>query len=267
MIMNKSIIVTGLFLLVIVFSGFTIACLFLGIPGYSGSPGDSGRTCADCHGGTVSRDTAHIFTDIPVTGYVPSDTYSVTILLDDTLHTYFELTSENNAIKNGKFISNGSTFTANNDKCIMSAYWQDTPFCTFKWVAPADVSLDSITFYSAVTFNETFETKTYNLKVLSYNSGISSNIVSETKIFMIAESNTLFVQYYLNDLVSTDISIYSISGDISNSLFSGNEISGLQAKYLKIPTDVKQGMYILQIIFRNGKGENTRLVRKIVIAK
>lgn len=252
-------------LLIIVFSGFTFSSLFLGISGYSGSPGDNGQTCYSCHGGILTPDTGRIFTNIPATGFVPSDTYAITVMLDDTLQTYFELTSENNAAKYGKFIANSNTMAGNGDRTIMSTFWLSSPSCTFNWVAPADNSIDSITFYTAITFNPNSETKTDNLKVLAYNSGLENSIISDSKIYAIAEIKSVFVQYYLNDKCFTEISVFDACGNKLGLLFSGNESSGLQEKVLKIPSGFYQGIYIVYVSFYSEQGRSEQLVKKILL--
>lgn len=253
-------------LLFCIITGFSIACYFLGIPGYSGSPGDGGKTCATCHGGPVASDTGRIFTNIPDNGFVPGDTYSVTIMLDDTLHTYFEMTSEINSVKKGTFIAGTNTYTSNNNQCILTNNWLNSPSCTFDWIAPTDNYIDSMTFYSAITFEENFETKTCQHSVLSLFNGIASNVIPDSKIFLLPGTRTIFVEYFLQDKTTTDISLYTISGIKTNTLFTGNENSGLQQKYLKVPSYLNNGIYILLINIQTTKGENKEIVKKIVIS-
>lgn len=63
--------------------------------GRSSSPGDGGSTCTACHGGSALNMASLITTDIPVTGYVPGQTYNITISGDDGRTRYgFQMASE-----------------------------------------------------------------------------------------------------------------------------------------------------------------------------
>lgn len=47
----------------------------------TGSPGDGGATCAACHSGGVTAENSWISTTIPGTGYVPGQTYTITLTI------------------------------------------------------------------------------------------------------------------------------------------------------------------------------------------
>ena len=82
--------------------------------GKTGSPGDGGTTCVQCHTGTANPVNDWITTDIPMTGYVPGTTYTITLT---GTHTGvgkfgFELTAEDNSNnKVGTFIITDPTQT------------------------------------------------------------------------------------------------------------------------------------------------------------
>jgi len=46
--------------------------------GKSGSPGDGGSTCTDCHNGTAQSQTGWISTNIPAEGFTAGETYTIT---------------------------------------------------------------------------------------------------------------------------------------------------------------------------------------------
>src|ERR1700741_768120 len=51
--------------------------------GKTGSPGDGGN-CTGCHTGTATTQTSLITSDIPVSGYVPGTTYTITASVSKT---------------------------------------------------------------------------------------------------------------------------------------------------------------------------------------
>jgi len=64
--------------------------------GKSGSPGDGGSTCTDCHSGTAQSQFGWISSDIPAEGYTPGETYTITATGNHTgvVKFGFELTAE-----------------------------------------------------------------------------------------------------------------------------------------------------------------------------
>jgi len=65
--------------------------------GKSGSIGDNGSTCTDCHGGTATPMSGWITTNIPAEGYTPGQTYTITATgtHSGVVKFGFELTVEN----------------------------------------------------------------------------------------------------------------------------------------------------------------------------
>ena len=77
----------------------------MGSPGgKTGSPGDEGATCIECHpGNDVQEAEGWITSDIPDLGYIPGETYTITLTgtHPDITKMGFELTAENEAGKVG----------------------------------------------------------------------------------------------------------------------------------------------------------------------
>ncbi|NPD83538.1 T9SS type A sorting domain-containing protein [Lentimicrobium sp. L6] len=127
--------------------------------GKSGSPGDNGATCTQCHAGTATQQDGMISTNIPELGYVTGETYEVMLSATDADagRFGFELTAEDaDGNKVGQFIisADGQTQLANGNKAITHTASGITPVgdskeWAFTWTAPStDVGI--ITFYSAV---------------------------------------------------------------------------------------------------------------------
>ena len=130
-------------------------------PGHTGSPGDSLKTCTVCHGGTNTFEAGWITSNIPASGYIPGQVYSIravnrsfgfdrfgfqispqdpfgnllgTLVVTDSIKT--KLVGEN---KYMTYRSGG----------VLS---QDSMVWTFNWVAPAD-SVNVVVFYGAFNSN------------------------------------------------------------------------------------------------------------------
>ncbi|MBE0637837.1 MAG: hypothetical protein IH598_04905 [Bacteroidales bacterium] len=152
--LNKSILL--LFVPVI----FILLASSNGSPGgRTGSVGDNGQNCTGCHTGTPQNATSWITSNIPPTGYVPGQTYTITATgtHNGVVKFGFELTAENSAgAKVGTFIITNSTQTklVNQNKAVTHLAAGTTPTGNTKtwsmnWIAPNPGAGD-VTFYAAL---------------------------------------------------------------------------------------------------------------------
>lgn len=126
--------------------------------GKSGSPGDNGATCTDCHSGTASPIAGWVASSIPAQGYTPGETYTMTVTgTQANAGMYgFELTAETaTGSKTGSFaiteasrtrLANGGnavTHTSGGNSGGASTSWSAS------WTAPA-TDVGQVRFYVAV---------------------------------------------------------------------------------------------------------------------
>ncbi|HSG68576.1 MAG TPA: choice-of-anchor V domain-containing protein [Bacteroidales bacterium] len=126
--------------------------------GKSGSPGDAGATCTQCHIGTPNPVSDWISTDIPMTGYIPGNTYTLTLTgTHSGVGKFgFEVTAENTTGgKVGTFALADPTQTkfTNNNKAVTHTSSGNTPSgdsktWTVDWTAP-EAGTGAVTFYAA----------------------------------------------------------------------------------------------------------------------
>ncbi len=124
--------------------------------GKTGSPGDNGATCTDCHTGTAQTQMSWISSTIPVEGYTAGETYQITATGTHAgvVKFGFELTSEDlMGAKVGVFsiIDANRTKLANGGKSVTHKNTGVTPTgnsnsWTVDWTAP---ETGSVTFYAA----------------------------------------------------------------------------------------------------------------------
>jgi hypothetical protein len=131
-------------------------------PGHTGSPGD-GKDCTVCHGGDATTVAGWINSNIPASGYVPGERYTITTtnnevegnrfgfqvspqnVAGDLLGTLIVTDSvETQLVGDGKYM----TYTENGVFGISSKTW------TFDWIAPSE-DVDEVTFFGA--YNSNFE--------------------------------------------------------------------------------------------------------------
>ncbi len=126
--------------------------------GKSGSPGDSGTNCTQCHSGTPIDASDWITSDVSGNGYIGGATYTFTATgtRAGVGKFGFELTAEDQSgNKTGTFAITNSTETklTNGDAAVTHTGNGNTPTgdsksWQFEWTAPEDIS-GNITFYAA----------------------------------------------------------------------------------------------------------------------
>ncbi len=224
--------------------------------GHSGDPASGNKDCTSCHSGSeIQSQTGWITSNIPIGGYVPDSTYTITATAKGIGHTKFgfQVSPQDtlgnflgtlvNTVPNTKltsdpnYISQSSSGTAGTD----SLSW------TFDWIAPAEGSGEA-NFYG--TFN------------IANGDGRSSGDLIMVSILSIEEFLTNI------PVISEDglkISVYPnptsafITIDVDNSILGSSyyiiDQAGRQVLTGKISTsittvDINQlgkGMYFIQV--------------------
>lgn len=136
-------------------SAFTLLSFSSGNPSaLSGSPGDGGANCTQCHtGAAASNSNITITTNIPDTGYAFNTEYDVTITNSaGNNRNGFNLTAEKDSdnSKVGTFIStsNDTQAAASDSRIIHTSSGNSQSSWSFKWRSPSSEQ-GKITFYGA----------------------------------------------------------------------------------------------------------------------
>ena len=127
--------------------------------GKTGSPGDNGATCTQCHTGSAQAQSGLITTNVPFNGYVAGETYSIVVSGNFSgISKYgYELTAEDaSGNKKGTFIITdpARTKTANGGKAVTHTSGGTVAngnqiSWSVDWTAPAS-GTGAITFYTAL---------------------------------------------------------------------------------------------------------------------
>ncbi len=133
-------------------------------PGYSGDPDSDNRDCTSCHdsGPEAQSQTGWITSNIPIEGYVPGSTYTITATAKGIGHTKFGFqVSPQDTLGNflGTLVNTGSNTKLTTDPNYIThtssgTAGTDSLSWTFDWTAPAEGS-GGTNFYGA--FNITNE--------------------------------------------------------------------------------------------------------------
>ncbi len=222
----------------------------------SGSPGDGGNNCTQCHSGTANNSNITITTNIPVGGYVSNTEYDVTFTNNGGgSRNGFQVTAEkdNDNAKVGTFRSvNAATQTADNNRRIIhtsSGNGQNT--WTFKWTSPS-TQQGKITFYGAsVSGNGNFATSGDQvfLGKSSSNSPLSISDLEKLDFEMFPNPASDNVSFQIsNSLENASVTFYNYLGKEVFTQKISNETQKINISSLST------GIYVVKVISEGKTG-------------
>lgn len=245
---------------------------------HTGSPAD-GQTCSDgvgCHGGTATPLSGLISSSVPLSGYLPDSTYSITATLfsSGVVRFGFEISPQDLAgnLLGTLIITNPDSthFCAGSDKYVThtkngSSFPDHTATWSFDWTAPAAGTGD-VTFYGAFNYanNNTFSTgDTIHTSTLIIPEGITGIyapvIASSLNVYPNPVTDQFAITFYLQKAEWIELNLLAANGAAIGTLFSGRKDAGKQFLSAGIEGGVSPGIYFLQL----RAGDNTNL-KKVV---
>lgn len=216
--------------------------------GGTGSPLD-GSSCTSCHtGAAVIDELGWINSNIPVSGYIPGETYTITTSITHigAIKVGFELTSENTSSKTGTFVITNSTETqlTGSTQAVTQTSSGVTPQSgtkqwTMDWVAPSAGTGD-LSFFAALLAgnggsSSGDQTYTSSLAIQEDLSASIQEPISKNTISIFPNPATELIN------INTDYKqavIYSIEGKLIGNYFSQKEIT---------IASLKNGIYFIRI--------------------
>ena len=240
---------------IIIIIPITIAVAILFYPNTStsngsGSPGGKtnspldGQNCTGCHSGNIEPNTGNnmgsLTTNIPATGYVIGDTYTITLngVGGSLINKYgFELTAENLIGKSGSFlITDNTTKLVNNNNAVThktsGTSGNNTKSWSMDWTPTAN-STNSTTFYAALMLsngnNNTSGDDVYAL---------SLTVLEDQTTSLFEIQKEYFIFNNIEKTIKSDepFNLYDLNGKIV--LQTKNNITHI--------SDFKAGIYILK---------------------
>jgi len=222
--------------------------------GHTGSPGDGGVTCTQCHGGTAIVQAGWITSNIPAQGYAPGSTYTITATgtHPGVVRFGMEVTSEiSSGTKAGTFIAttpsqnqviaggNAITHTASGfTPSGNSKTW------TFDWTAPQTGS-GTVTFYGAFnaangnggTSGDVIYTSSYSVNE-SIATGLAEASAAQLSLYPVPASGSL------NILLPHSNARYDLSDLSGQAVRQGTLVDG---KAVVDVSGLPGGLYFLQV--------------------
>lgn len=243
--------------------------------GKTGSPGDGGATCTQCHSGSNQQAAGWITSNIPPEGFIAEQSYTITAAATHTgaQGFGFEVTAENAAAaKQGTFIITNATETklANAGRAVTHTFAGTTPSgngksWSFNWTAPAS-GAGPITFYGA--FNAANGNGSTSGDVIY----VSTLTVNEAFTAIEDVAGQAMARVYPNPFVNdVNVSLGEIKDEVKEiRMFSSNgtlvyaeNISGIANSAYSIPTEtIAKGFYQINILLQDGRYFNYTVIKK-----
>lgn len=225
--------------------------------GNTNSPGD-GQNCTHCMGGTATAVTGWITSDVPVTGYLPGATYTITVTATGAGKKGFEVSPQtatgtlvgtltagtgNKLVGTGKYVTHNAAISTN------PAVW------TFQWTAPAGGAGD-VTFYGAIAVTKT-ATKTTTLTISQSTVGMDEPVAKITNAWPNPCRERLNVTLKSSGHGRATLDIIDRNGRTVTSLLEEILAPGLSEHTFNI--GLAPGLYFLRIS-ENGETSLSRLI-------
>lgn len=252
--------------------------------GRTGSPGD-GATCntGGCHSGASPTDqVATITSDVPVSGYIPGTTYTITATATKSGVTEFGFQlspQDGSGNKLGAFVTplpagtqfaNPNTGGANKYVTHTSSgtAGTNTKTWTVQWTAPAQ-GTGNVTFYGAFNFTNSNNNssgdviKTTSLEIAE---DLTSSI-SEADggkdgftLFPNPADENFMVSFFLYEFTSVTSEIFDVNGRVIKKTVSENLHPGRHEMIFNAHHDMAPGLYFVRL----NDGKNT-YTQKVVV--
>jgi hypothetical protein len=245
--------------------------------GKTGSPGDGGASCTDCHTGTPQQAENWISSDIPNEGYSPGQTYTITAMgsHNGVGKFGFEATAEDDSgEKVGALVVTDAAQTklVNNNNAVTHTSAGTTPdgndkTWNFDWTAPEGGTGD-VTFYASFNAADGKGSTSGDVIYLSSStfpentgSGINDGFAYEAdlKIFPNPASDFVDLSWNGSDYVMKEVKIYSLNGsEVGSVILSSN-----QDGRCRMPlNNINPGLYLIRMVSLDGQQASLSLLVK-----
>jgi hypothetical protein len=235
--------------------------------GRTGAPGET--NCTTCHSGTAQSGTginSVIMTDAGtvVTSYTPGTVYNVAVTFTtSSSKNGFEIVALNSSnaqagtialipstgtqLKSG---SAGKKYVTHTSAGNQLSAW------AFQWTAPA-TNVGNVTFYLATNETNANNSDTGDIIRLSQHvfgsvAGIAENVSDmQLEVGYQSATNNLVVQYQALSSGESSVNLVDLSGKSVFSESIGTTEVGENKKAVKLPSDLKAGIYIVHLNVNN----------------
>lgn len=211
--------------------------------GYTNSPAD-GKNCSHCMGGTATPVDGWLSSDVPGTGYVPGQTYTITVVATGSGRKGFQISPQDQAGNLIGLISPGTGNKIVDTKYIThsAAVLTDATWL-FQWQAPA-AGAGAVTFYASRAIGKT-NTQTSTLTIQQSTVGMPETQSLECNVFPNPARSDARVSIVLQRESQVAIDLLDMQGRlvkkiIHTTLGGGKHLVPVEGRF-------RPGLYLLRI--------------------
>jgi hypothetical protein len=215
-------------------------------PGYTNSPAD-GQNCTHCMGGTAVAVTGWITSDIPVTGYVPGETYNITVTATGAGKKGFEVSPQavSGNLLGTLVAGTGTKLIGSNNQYVThsSAPSTNPKSWTFQWVAPPS-GTGEVTFYGSIAVTKT-ATKTTTMSVTQSTVGITKKEKGGFSIYPNPAHRQFSVSFALDCPADIHFELLAVNGSLLSTLSAESLPAGTFTRTFTL--DQPAGLYYVRM--------------------
>ena len=240
-------------------------------------------TCSNCHaGGPNTIQTGWITTNIPLSGYIPADTYTITATATFLGRNKFgfEISPQDpisNSTSRGtcivtdavatKLITGSSGRKYMTHQSAGTTGTADFHTWSFDWTAPT-TGIDSVIFYGAFLCSNSSNNSSGDITYkssLTVHRDITTSIAEnmndgfDFSIYSNPVSDHIRASYRIHKREQVDIKFFDYNGRLVASLMSEFKSPGEYSTVFKLPSGLTPGVYILEI-----STESDRMLKRIL---
>lgn len=216
--------------------------------GYTGSPGD-GKDCTNCHGGTSSQVLNWITSDIPDDGYIPGETYTISVTVDGNGDKGFEISPQDlqgnllGTLIDGPdvhLVAGNKAVTQDDATSANPAQWE------FEWIAP-ETGTGDVTFYGAFTVNKPVTKLSTYIATENTSIFIEEPADLQASVYPNPAKELINIVYHAEAMGKLKIDLVSMNGRSIILLNDAIVQKGDHSVTCLLPQGLQTGIYILRI--------------------
>ncbi|MFZ4521139.1 MAG: choice-of-anchor V domain-containing protein [Bacteroidales bacterium] len=225
--------------------------------GNTNSPGD-GQNCTHCMGGSAAQVSGWITSNIPITGYVPGTTYTITVTAPGSARKGFQVSPQHAsgfligtliAGTGTKLVGGGKYVTHSSAKTIDPAVWN------FQWTAPAE-GAGNVVFYGSIAIGQQ-ATKVTTYNVYQSTVGLTENHQAVIRIFPNPVRDRITVAFPVDEAGTLRINLLNLRGEPLSTLYENTCPAGDFTQ--SFPIRQSPGTYLLGVT-RGGKSTFSKVL-------
>ncbi len=211
--------------------------------GYTNSPAD-GQNCSHCMGGTATAVDGWLTSDVPATGYVPGQTYTIQVVATGSGRKGFQASPQTLA---GNLVGTVTPGTGN--KLVDAKYITHSSAVStdatwlFQWQAPSAGAGD-VTFYASRAVGK-LNTNYTTLTIQQSTVGINETVVADFRVFPNPARNSTTMTLLLGKASVVSVELFNLQGSRIVTLMDGFLSAG--AHSLPLNFEAPAGIYILKM--------------------